>query len=53
MKLEKNFPLRNLNTYHIGGNARYFVVVNNFEELLESLQWAKKEKIYWFLLGNG
>lgn len=51
--IKNNFPLKGLTTYKIGGQARYFVLVDSLTELKEVLFWAKANKISWFLLGAG
>lgn len=37
MKYEENVDLKKLNTYHIGGSAKYLIKPNDLEELMNVL----------------
>ena len=39
--------------YQIGGNANYFVSVNNSNDIKFALDFAKEKNIPYFILGNG
>lgn len=51
--LQENIPLAPYTSFKIGGPARYFVVVNTRDELLQALQEARGAGIPWFMLGAG
>ncbi len=51
MKIEKNFSLKDLNTFGVDIKAKYFVEVTTLNELKEVLKRYKNEKT--FLLGGG
>ena len=53
LKIEKNVSLKNFSTFKIGGKAKYFCKVKKREDLFEILEWAKKKKIPFFILGGG
>jgi UDP-N-acetylmuramate dehydrogenase len=53
MKIKKNMPLAPLTTFKIGGPAKFFVEVKTKEDLIEALDWAKKEKENIYYLGGG
>lgn len=51
--VEEHASLKNLNTYHIGGSARYLISPNSINDLISILKILKKENIKYFILGNG
>lgn len=51
--MEQNISLKDKNSFHIGGRARYYTLVNSKEELLEVMEFVKKEKLPFFILGEG
>ncbi len=53
LDIKKNIPLKNYTTFRIGGPAKYFVEVSSKEELLEALNFAKKNNLEFFILGGG
>lgn len=55
MKIQvlENFVLKKLNTFNIGGNAKYYVPVKSKDELIEAFSFAKKQNLSCFILGNG
>ena len=52
-RIKRNFSLKSLTTYNIGGSAKYFFIADDFDELLNALQWAKNNGLPCFLLGRG
>jgi len=48
-----NVSLKNYNTFRIGGVAKYLVAPKDEAELLSLLQYLLKERIPYFILGNG
>lgn len=53
INIKKNQDLTKFLTMKVGAKARYFAVVKNKEELLETLQFAKNGNIDIFILGGG
>jgi UDP-N-acetylmuramate dehydrogenase len=53
LKIKKNIPLAPLTTFRIGGPAKFFVEVATKEDLVEVIEWAKKEKEPIYYLGGG
>lgn len=53
MNLQKNYSLKNLNTFGVDVNTKYFLEINSEEELIEffKLPISKSESI--FILGGG
>jgi len=53
IEIQKNIPLKKHSTFQIGGPAKYFTIVKNTSQLVESLEWAKQNNLPFFLLGGG
>jgi UDP-N-acetylmuramate dehydrogenase len=53
MRIEENKPLAPLTTLGIGGPARWFVRVQNEEDIAEAAAWACEKGIPLFVLGGG
>lgn len=53
MTIKENIPLKDLTTFRIGGNALFFCVVTNEDELIEAIGFSKKNKMPFFILGGG
>ena len=53
INIQKNVILAPFTTFKIGGPAKYFVEIKNEEELKESLEYALKNKLIFFILGGG
>ncbi|MDP3763247.1 MAG: UDP-N-acetylmuramate dehydrogenase [bacterium] len=51
MKL--NYSLKKLTTLKIGGPAKYFINVKSERELIEAIEWARKSKARWCVIGEG
>lgn len=49
----QNEPLSKYTTFHIGGAAKFFVIVKNTEEIKEALAWAREKNLKYFILGGG
>lgn len=52
-EVEENVSLVKLNTYHIGGMAKYLVKPNSINDLVEVLKVLEENNIDYFILGNG
>lgn len=46
-------PLKQLNTYHIGGTARYLISPNSIKDLINVLKIIKENNLKYMILGNG
>jgi len=53
MKIIEGKSLASFTTFRIGGNARFFCVVENIEDLKEAVHFAKEKKIPFSTLGGG
>ncbi len=51
--IQKNVSLKEYTTFRIGGPADFFSIVTNEDELIEALNFSKKNKIPFFVLGGG
>lgn len=51
--LKKNVPLAPLTTFHIGGNANYFVEATGALELAEAVEYAEEQRLPFFIFGGG
>lgn len=52
-KIQKDFDLKPLTTFKIGGKAKYFLEVGQKEELAAALDWAKDKHTSIFILAGG
>jgi UDP-N-acetylmuramate dehydrogenase len=53
INIKEKVPLSDFTSFHLGGPARYFMEVKNKNDLEEALEFIKKEKVDWFILGGG
>ncbi|HOZ36720.1 MAG TPA: UDP-N-acetylmuramate dehydrogenase [bacterium] len=53
LNLQENVPLKNYTTFHLGGPARYFIIVENVEDLRGAVSWVKEKSLPIFILGGG
>ncbi len=53
LNILENESLSKYTTFHIGGAAKFFVVVKNVEEIKEALARAKEKNLKYFILGGG
>ncbi len=53
MKIEENKSLKEFTTFRIGGNARFFSIISNEKDLLDTLEFIKINKLRFFVLGGG
>lgn len=49
----ENVDLKNYNTYKIGGIAKYVVKPNSVDNLIDLIEYLKRENIEYFVLGKG
>ena len=52
-KILTNVSLKNYTTYKVGGNAKLMVYPSNIENLVKLVDYLKKEKCKFMVLGNG
>lgn len=52
-KIKQDINLAPLTTFKIGGPAKYFIEINDKEELEEAVNWANEKKEKLFFLGGG
>lgn len=53
IQIKENELLKNHSTFHIGGPAKYFVVAQNPDDILEALNWAKDNNVIFKVIGGG
>ncbi|HRH26070.1 MAG TPA: UDP-N-acetylmuramate dehydrogenase [Candidatus Paceibacterota bacterium] len=53
MHIREHEPLASLTTFQTGGQAEFFVEVENEQELIEVLDWNTKKQYPVFVLGGG
>jgi UDP-N-acetylmuramate dehydrogenase len=53
LRIEQNVTLAPLTTFEIGGEARYFVDVASYDELVEALEWADSRGTTITILAGG
>ncbi len=51
--IKKDFNLAPFTTFRIGGQAEFFLLVKNREELIEAINWAKAKKLPLTILAGG
>ena len=51
--VDEHAPLKNLNTYRIGGTAKYLISPNSINDLVSILEILKSQNVKFFILGNG
>lgn len=51
--IEKNKCLKNYCSMHVGGVCKMFCLPHNTKQLIEVLRFSNKNKISFFILGNG
>lgn len=53
IKIKKNIPLKDYSNFKIGGRAKYFTEVVNSTQIKEAIEWTKKNRLNFFILGGG
>ena len=51
--VKKNFDLTSFTTFRIGGQADFFVIIKNKQELIKAIRWAKAKKLPLTILAGG
>lgn len=52
-ELQKDFDMYSNNTFRLHAKTKYFIKVNNIEQLKEIIQILKEYNSKWFVIGNG
>jgi UDP-N-acetylmuramate dehydrogenase len=50
---KENISLSKYTTFKIGGDAKYFFIANNSDELIKAISDAQKKKLNYIVLGGG
>ena len=53
LKIQENVILAPYTTFRIGGPAKYFFEAKSKEELIQAIEWAKNNRVRYFILGAG
>ncbi len=53
MEIQEAVRLSDYTTFRLGGDARYFTVVHDIDELREAVAWSKDQGLAFFVLGGG
>lgn len=53
LKIQENEDMKKHTTFKIGGNAKFFIIPKNVQQILESIKFAKSKNLPYFILGNG
>lgn len=53
MNIQENIPLKPLNTFKVGGKARFFVEVKDRDDFLEVANFLDGKSLPFFILGGG
>lgn len=52
-RILKNEPMKKHTSFRVGGNADYFIIIENENELKQVIKFANKNDIQFQLVGNG
>lgn len=53
INVQENVPLAPLNSFRVGGDARFYVEIKSIEELKEAVEFAKEKELNFYALGGG
>ena len=53
LDIKENISLKDFTTFSIGGKARFYICVKNKEQLKDAFRFVLKNKLRFFVLGNG
>ncbi len=53
MKITKNKNLKDFTSFKIGGQADYFIYLNQPSDFIKFYEWQKKKQLNFFVLGGG
>jgi len=52
-KIAEYVSLQPYTTYRIGGPARYFLLAESTDEVVDAIHWSRERRVPWFVLGGG
>jgi UDP-N-acetylmuramate dehydrogenase len=52
LDIQQHVSLASKTTMGVGGPAEYYSEVRTTEDMQKALQWAEKQKIRWYIIGN-
>lgn len=53
LEIKKNVSLKNLSTFSIGGNCKFYICIKSIDDLKNAFSFIKKNNLPYFVLGNG
>jgi UDP-N-acetylmuramate dehydrogenase len=53
LKIQNQVHLAQYTSWQVGGNAEFFCVPKNLDEIIEAVQWAKSQKVKITILSGG
>src|SRR4030042_6366005 len=53
MQIKENVNLAEYITFRVGCTAKYFIEVENVEDIIEAIKWAKDKNLLYFILSGG
>ncbi len=53
VKIQEDINLKRYNTYGVGGNAKYFVLAKQNQDLIDAFNFTKEKTISFLVLGKG
>lgn len=53
IKVESQIPLKGFSTFKVGGKAKYFLTINDKEQLKEAVMFAKENSLEILCIGGG
>lgn len=53
LSIQRNISLKNYSTFKIGGEAKYFTLIENENDLQEAFKFVKEKNVPFFILGGG
>ena len=51
--IKENEPMRLHTTFKVGGNARYYLVPESFDDVKKALEFAQEKKLPHYIIGKG
>ncbi|EKE11931.1 MAG: UDP-N-acetylenolpyruvoylglucosamine reductase [uncultured bacterium] len=53
INIQENILLAPLTSFRVGGNAKFYVEIKSLDELKEAIEYAKENKLDFYVLGGG
>lgn len=51
--IKENINLANYSTFKIGGNAKFFAIINNIDDLIKAIRFSREKQIPTAIIGAG